>query len=109
MVAHPDETTNQAAAKLSRVLDSQPRHARRLPEHERAKRALDAAQSQLTDTHIALLLIYVPNLKPNIGIGKRTRRIAQDAVEAPQAFVIFGLLLVDDPQPEKNFIGLVEV
>jgi hypothetical protein len=58
---------------------------------------------------IALLLIYVPNLKPNIGIGKRTRRIAQDAVEAPQAFVIFGLLLVDDPQPKEDLIGLVKV
>jgi hypothetical protein len=58
---------------------------------------------------IALLLIYVPNLEPNVGIGKRTWRIAQDAIEAPQAFVIFGLLLVDDPQPEEDLIGLVKV
>jgi hypothetical protein len=44
MAAHPDETTNQAAAKLWRVLDSPQQHARRLPEHERAKYALDMAK-----------------------------------------------------------------
>lgn len=97
MVDHPDETTNQAAARLWRVLDSPQQHARRLPEHERAKWALDAAESQYIDTHIALLLIYVPNLEPDVSVGKRTRRIAQDTIEAPQAFIIFGLLLVDDP------------
>ena len=45
MMAHPDGTTNQAAAKLWRVLDSPQRRVRRLPEHERAKSVLDAAKS----------------------------------------------------------------
>jgi hypothetical protein len=31
---------------------------------------------------IALLLIYMSDLKPNIGIGKRARGIAQNAIEA---------------------------
>jgi hypothetical protein len=44
MMAHPDETTNQAAAKLWHVLDSPQQRARRLPGHERAKGALDAAE-----------------------------------------------------------------
>jgi hypothetical protein len=52
-----------------------------------------------------LLLIYVPNLKPNVSIGKRARRVAQDTIEAPAAFVVFRLLLVDDPQPEEDFVG----
>jgi hypothetical protein len=43
MMAHPDETTNQAAAKPLHVLDSPQQHARRLPEHECAKWALDMA------------------------------------------------------------------
>ena len=51
----------------------------------------------------------MPNLEPNVGISKRTRGVAQDAIEAPQAFVIFGLLLVDDPQSEKDLIGLVKI
>lgn len=62
-----------------------------------------------TETHIALLLIYVPNLEPNVSIGERAWRIAQYAIEASQTFVVFGLLLVDDPQPEEDLIGLVEV
>ena len=109
MMAHPDETANQAAAKPLHVPDSPQQHARRLPEHERAKWALDMAIPQSTDTHIALLLVYVPNLEPNVSIGKRARRIAQNTIEAPQAFVIFRLLLVDDPQPEEDFVGLVKV
>ena len=110
MMAHPDGTANQAAAKPWHVLDSPQLRARKPPGHECATCALDIAEIQQSDdTHIALLLIYVPNLEPNVSIGKRTWGIAQDTIEAPQAFVVFSLLLVDDPQPEENFIGLVEV
>ena len=49
------------------------------------------------------------NLEPNVSIGERTRGVAQDAIEAPKAFFVFGLLLVDDPQSEKYLIGFVEV
>jgi hypothetical protein len=110
MTAHPDGTTSQAAAKPSRELDSPQQHVHRLPEHERAKMCIRCDRSiNKTDTHIALLLIYVPNLEPNVCIGERAWRIAQYAIKAPQTFVVFSLLLVDDPQPEEDLIGLVEV
>jgi hypothetical protein len=44
------------------------------------------------------------NLEPNVGVGKRARGIPQNAIEAPQAFFILGLLLIDDPQPEKDLV-----
>jgi len=70
MMAHPDGTTSQAVAKLSRELDSPRPHVHRLPEHERAKCVLDAAGTIIKlNTYIALLLIYVPNLEPNVSIG----------------------------------------
>jgi len=70
---------------------------------------LDVADTWKMSTYIALLFIYVTNLEPNIGIGKRTWRIAQDAIKATEALFVLGLLLVDNPQSEKNFVGFVEV
>jgi hypothetical protein len=51
----------------------------------------------------------VTNLEPNVSIGKGTRGVAQNAIKAPKAFFVLGLLLVDDPQSEKHLIGFVEV
>jgi hypothetical protein len=51
----------------------------------------------------------VANLEPNVSIGKRARGVAQDAIKAPEAFFVLGLLLIDDPQSEKYLIGFVEV
>jgi hypothetical protein len=48
-------------------------------------------------------------LEPNVSIGKRTWGVTEDAIKTPKAFVILGLLLVDDPQSEKYLIGFVEV
>jgi hypothetical protein len=70
---------------------------------------LDVADTWKMSTYIALLFIYVTNLEPNVGIGKRTWRIAQDAIKATEALFVLGLLLVDNPQSEKNFVGFVEV
>jgi hypothetical protein len=70
---------------------------------------LDVADTWEMSTYIALLFIYVTNLEPNVGIGKRTWRIAQDAIKATEALFVLGLLLVDNPQSEKNFVGFVEV
>jgi len=70
---------------------------------------LDAVNTWKTSTYIALLFIYVTNLEPNIGISKGTWRIAQDAIKATEALFVLGLLLVDNPQSEKNLVGFVEV
>ena len=70
---------------------------------------LDVADTWKMSTYIALLFVYVTNLEPNVGIGKRTWRTAQDAIKATEALFVLGLLLVDNPQSEKNFVGFVEV
>ena len=70
---------------------------------------LDVADTWKMSTYIALLFIHVTNLEPNVGIGKRTWRIAQYAIKATEALFVLGLLLVDNSQSEKNFVGFVEV
>ena len=93
-----DDTTNQAVVKLWHGQDSPPQLFHTPLERERASRVLDAEEIFSKDvTHIALLLIHMPDLKPNVGIGKRAWRIAQDAIEAAKAFFVFSLLLIDDP------------
>jgi hypothetical protein len=78
-----DDTTSQAAVKLWHEQDSPPQRVHTPLERERADRVLDAEEVFSKNvTHIALLLIHMPDLKPNVGIGKRTWGIAQDAIEA---------------------------
>ena len=47
-----------------------------------------------------LLLIYMANLEPYIGVGEGIWRIAEDAIEALEGFVVFALLFVDDAKTE---------
>jgi hypothetical protein len=109
MLVHPDDTTSQAVARPWHALDFLQRHVRRLPEHEHAKQILDAVHSLEKRTDIALLFVHMADLEPNVGVGKGTWRIAQDAIKASKAVFIFGLLLVNYSQPEKNLVGFVEV
>jgi hypothetical protein len=83
MKGRPGDTTSQAVVKLWHGQDSPPQLFHTPLEHERAGRVLDAeGVFSKNVTHIALLLIHMPDLKPNVGIGKRTWGIAQDAIEA---------------------------
>lgn len=59
--------------------------------------------------YVFLLLVDMPDLEPDIRMSQRTRRIAQDLVETPEAVLVLGLLLVNYPQTEQDFVRLVEV
>ena len=77
MKGRPDDTTSQAVVKLWHEQDSPQQLVHTPLEHGRADRVLDAGYLFSKNvTHIALLLIYMPDLKPNIGIGKRAWGIA---------------------------------
>ena len=52
------------------------------PVREHAEWMSDVDNTCKTSTYIALLFIYVSDLEPDVGIGKRTWRIAQDAIKA---------------------------
>ena len=56
-----------------------------------------------------LLLVDVPDLEPDIGMGEGIRRVAEDAVEALETLLVLALLLVDDAEPEEDLVRLVEV
>lgn len=60
-------------------------------------------------TYIFLLFVNVADLEPNIGVGKRARRIPENAVKAPERVFVLALLLVYYSQSEENFVGLVKV
>jgi hypothetical protein len=51
----------------------------------------------------------MPNLEPDVRMGERTWRIAQDAIKAGEGFFIFALLLVDYAETEENFICFVKI
>ena len=51
---------------------------------------LDVANTWKISTCIALLFICVTNLEPNVGIDKRTWRIAQYAIKATEALFVLG-------------------
>ena len=56
-----------------------------------------------------LLLVDVPDLEPDIGMGEGIRRVAEDAVEALETLLVLALLLVDDAQAEEDLVCLVEI
>jgi hypothetical protein len=58
---------------------------------------------------VFLLFVDMPNLEPDVCMGKRTWRIAQDAIKAGEGFFIFALLLVDYAETEENFICFVKI
>jgi hypothetical protein len=58
---------------------------------------------------VFLLLIDMSNLEPDVRMGERTWRIAQDTVKAAEGFVVFALLLVDYAETEKNLVCLVKI
>lgn len=60
-------------------------------------------------THVFLLLVDVPNLEPDVGMGEGTRGIAKYAVKAGKGLLVFALLFVDNAEAEKNFVGLIKV
>ena len=47
-------------------------------------------------THVALLLVHVSDLEPDVGMRERVRWIPEDAVEALEGLGVLALLLVDD-------------
>lgn len=51
----------------------------------------------------------MPDLEPDVRMGERTWRIAEDAIEAAEGFVILALLLVDYAETEENLICLVKI
>jgi hypothetical protein len=50
----------------------------------------------------------VTNLEPDIDLGERSRRMAQDVSETIQTGGILVLLLVDDSQPEVDLVGFLK-
>ena len=56
-----------------------------------------------------LLLVHMTDLEPDIGMRKRIRGIAKNAIEAFQALLVLALLLVDDAEAEEDLVRLVEV
>jgi hypothetical protein len=48
------------------------------------------------------------DLEPDIHLGKRMRRMTEDVSETVQTGRILVLLLVYDPQPEVDLVGLFE-
>ena len=56
-----------------------------------------------------LLFVHMTDLEPDIGMRKRVRRIAKNAVEALEAFLVLSLLLVDDAKAEEDLVRLVKV
>ena len=65
--------------------------------------------SGVRSTDISELIVGMPDLEPDVGMGERVRRIAKDAVEALQALVVFALLLIDYAETEENLIRLVKI
>ena len=60
-------------------------------------------------THVALLLVHVPDLEPDVGMRERVRRIPEDAVEALEGLGVLALLLVDYAEAEQYLVRLVKI
>ena len=60
-------------------------------------------------TYVLLLLVYMVNLEPNVGVREGIGWVAEDAVKALEALCVLALLLVDDAQAEEDLVRLVEV
>jgi hypothetical protein len=60
-------------------------------------------------TYIFLLFVHMSNLEPDIGMGERAGRIAENTIKASQRILVLALLLVYDSQAEEDFVGLVEI
>lgn len=60
-------------------------------------------------TYVALLLVDMSDLEPDIGMSEWVRRVSEYLIETLQAIVVLAPLLVNDTQPEENLVGLVKV
>jgi hypothetical protein len=60
-------------------------------------------------TYVLLLLVNMSDLEPDVGMGKRTWRVAENAVETSQRVVVLALLLVNDAETEQDFVGFIKV
>lgn len=60
-------------------------------------------------TYVFLLFVNVADLEPDIGMGKGTGGVPENAVETRERLFVFALLFVDDAKAEKNLICLVEI
>ena len=59
--------------------------------------------------YITLLLKHMSDLEPDVGVGERTGRVTQDAVEALETLRVLALLLVNDTQAEQDLVRLIEI
>jgi hypothetical protein len=49
------------------------------------------------------------NLEPDIGMGKGTGRVSENAIKAGEGVFVFALLFVDDAETEEYLVRLVKV
>lgn len=59
--------------------------------------------------YIALLLVHMTNLEPNVGIGKGVWGIAKNTLETIKGLRILPLLFVDYAEAEENLICLIKI
>ena len=59
--------------------------------------------------HIILLLVHVPDLEPDVRVGKGIGGALENLLKATEAVLILAALFVDDSQSEENFVRLVKV
>jgi hypothetical protein len=55
------------------------------------------------------LLVDVPDLEPDIRVGERIGRVAENAVKAGERLVVLALLLVYYPETKQDLISFVKV
>ena len=53
--------------------------------------------------------MYMPDLEPNVRVGKGVGRALKDFLKTVEAFLVLATLLVDYAQSEENFVELVKV
>lgn len=53
--------------------------------------------------------MHVPNLEPDVRMGKGIGGALQNLLKAAETFLVLTTLLVDYAQSEENFVGLVKV
>jgi hypothetical protein len=95
MRSHLDDITSLIVAILSRAWDYHAQHAHmHLWPARTTKTSHPVCRGHVRRTYIFLLFVNVANLKPNVGVRKRTWGIPKNAVEASQGLVVLPLLFV---------------
>jgi hypothetical protein len=51
----------------------------------------------------------VPNLEPDVRMSEGAWRVSEDAIEARERVFVLSLLLVNNTEPEKDFVSLIEI